>query len=450
MIISQELHNVRLNDTRLERRVGVVCQNFMKNPNKSIPAASSDWAQTKACYRFLNNRKVTREKLLNPHYTQTGERCKSRGSILVIEDTTTLSYPAHKGKRGFGVVGTKSEQGRGMLVHSTLAVDHMTHEPLGLIHQEVIIRKEFYPSRGNRRSKRNRATESSKWLGGIRSFVDLLPDKNDAIFVADREADFFDFMQEITTSGNSFVIRQVHNRKTDGGYISEVLEKSRTMGECSVTIQRNGTRKQRIARIELSVCQEIAIYPPIALDRKGQPLLVNILCAQEMDPPPDTEPLNWKLITTLPVNSEASCKDVLKCYQSRWMIEEFHKGLKTGCSIEERQLIERSAIENLLGIFSVIAVILLHLRFCSRTDNQTNNFTPLMSETQKEILIRRFENLGTKPKPRELLIAVARLGGFLARKGDGDPGWLLIIKGYMALLEMEQGYLLALKHMGKR
>jgi len=450
MFISQELQKVNFNDDRLNKRALIIGNHFMDNPHKSIPQAFGDWANTKACYRFLNNQKVTRNKLIEPHYSQTIKRCNSADKVLLIQDTTTLSFGTHEGKKGFGPVNTKSEPGKGMFVHSTLAVEKSTREPLGIIHQDVIVRDGFYPKRGNRSDKLHRETESRKWMEGVDASFNSLANKKDTILIADREADFYDFMKRIINFGYSFVIRQVHNRKTINGYISTAIESAEYKGMHEVTIHRNGNRKKRIADIKISACENVEVYPPLALKRKGDLLPISIITAIEVNKSAKEPLLHWKLMTTLPVKSLTDCIEVIEYYQARWVIEEFHKGLKTGCSIEERQLSQRQSIENLLGVFSIISVILLHMRHCAKSTNGKSIKDTMMTDIQKTIIMNKFDLKSEHVDYQTLLICIARLGGFLARKGDGPPGWITLMRGYVKLIELEQGYQLAMKLMGKR
>lgn len=450
MFLSKELQNDNYNDGRLNKRALIVGNHFMDNPRKSIPRVFGDWANTKACYRFLNNQKVTRNKLMEPHYSQTVQRCNSTDKVLLIQDTTTLSFASHDSKQGFGPVCTKSEPGRGMFVHSTLAVEKTTKEPLGIIHQGVFVRDGFHAKRGNRKDKLHRETESRKWLEGVDASFAGLAHKKETTIIADREADFYDFMKKIIDYKYSFVIRQVHNRKTTDGFISMAIERAEYKGTHEVTIRRNGNRKDRIAKVNLFSCEKVEVYPPVALNRKGDLLSINIITAVEDHSDSEDPPLHWKLITTLSVKTLADCIEIIECYQTRWIIEEFHKGLKTGCSIEERQLIQRQSIENLLGIFSVISVILLHMRYCARDANGKSIKNSMMSDVQKTIVMSKFKLKNEQADYQTLLVCIARLGGFLARKGDGAPGWITLLRGYVKLIELEEGYLLAMELMGKR
>jgi len=444
MIFQEELQNVNLGDKRLDRRALVIGETFFRRPDKSIPVASETWAKTKACYRFLNNEKVDREKLLEPHYQQTKIRCEAQGRTLIIQDTTALSYPNHDGKMNFGITGTRNSKGRGVYVHTSLALNADTREPLGIVHQDVIIRNDFYPSSETQQDRLNRPTESQKWTNGISALKKLFPQKKDFVIVADREADVYVFMKEIIDSGYGFTIRQTQNRKSEEGLISSVIDKSEYRGEMLVDIPQRGGRKGRIAKMSLSSCKQVTIFSPLIRGRVLPPITINIVIVTDCV----DKNLSWILLTTLPVDTEEDCRKVVETYQARWMIEEFHKGLKTGCSIEERQLIEEGAIENLLALFSVISVILLHLRHRSRNDDKCDY--SLLSDSQMTILKFKFKKLSQNPTSKELLICIGMLGGFLGRKGDGMPGWIALVRGFMILYELEKGYLLAMELVGKR
>lgn len=448
MILSEEFKEVDLNDKRLNQRLVDIGNRFLQNPDKSIPYIGKNWAFTKACYRFFNNEKVSREKLLQPHFLQTKDRCENIEDILIIQDTTTLSYNTHKSKNGLGPINTRSDPGKGMLVHSSLAVSMNTSEPLGLVHQDIIIRKKFHATNETRKKRLERSRESEKWLDGVRKTKVLFPEKNDITIVGDREADTFDLIGLTLSSGYNFVIRQSRNRSTEMGLISDAIENARPKGVINVDIKRNGNRKARVARVQMLSCSNVRIFSPCVSGRKDPPIKLNIVIAKEVDENLEENPLYWVLLTNHAVSTKNDCKKIIENYQARWIIEEFHKGLKTGCSIEKRQLTNKDAIENILGLFSVISIILLHLRFCAKSNCKSNNL--MITDIQKEILCHTYKCDIKKITPKEILFNIAKLGGFLARKNDGWPGWITLIRGYMELEKLEQGYVLAMKLMGKR
>jgi hypothetical protein len=442
-----ESDQVSFGDVRIDNRCKHLLRSMYACPDKSFPKMTDSWGALKACYRFLNNEKVTRDKILAAHLQQTVHRSINRKAILAVQDTTTLSYPTHRSTVGLGHVGTRdSGLGYGMLVHSTFAIDIDSHEPLGILHQEVMVRDSVHPKEETYKERLTRPRESDKWINGVKMVKELLPLHSRIIHVADREADIYFLMKEIVDADHFFVIRQTRDRKTDDGTMTASLTMAQEKGSMSIDVPRNGTRKARRAIVSLRSCS-VVVHPPRVINRVGTALKVNVVVVTESMPPPGGAPLSWVLLTNEPVDSLEECIRIVQHYQARWGIEEFHKALKTGCSIEQRQVNTRGRLENVLGLSTIIAMVLLHLKYEARINEQapTETITP----TQLTILRKKFPHLSENASNKQVLHHIARLGGFLGRKSDGNPGWIVLMRGYYDLLLIEQGYLMALLLVGK-
>lgn len=447
MVFSNELNGLDLGDSRLNKRCMDILDMISKNPALSFPSMANTWGSLKAIYRFFCNPKVSRQKILDPHLVQTVTRCQQRKVLLAVQDTTTLSFSTHSGKKGLGHVGTTKESGLGMLVHNVIAVDGETREPLGVLSQEVIVRKNHHPSNETYRDRLKRPRESDKWLQGVREVKDLLPTADKILHVADREADIYFLMKEILQKEQGFVIRCARNRLTqEGNYLKDCIKQAAPKGEMIINVQRNGKRPHRKASVMLRSCT-VSILPPKVVGRKGVALSANVVVIEELEASPKETALFWVLLTSESVDSFEQCKNVMQYYQTRWLIEEFHKGLKSGCKIENRQLADRERLENALAVFSIMAIQLLYVRHCAHTNDFQKPYEGI-SESQRTILKHEFPKEDTDFDPQKTLILIARLGGFIGRKSDGMPGWITLMRGMQKLLLIEYGYTLA-QLMGK-
>jgi hypothetical protein len=449
MVLSDELEGMDLGDARLNERGMSILSAISANPARSFPKMADTWGTLKAMYRFFRNPKVTRGKILYPHIRQTVRRCEWRNVVLAVQDTTTLSYSTHSAAAGLGHVGAAaSGLGWGMLVHHVMAVDGETREPLGMLSQEVIVRERSYPSGETYKERLTRSRESEKWLRGLWCAKDLLKGHPKVIHVADREADIYFFMQEILQLCQGFVIRYVRNRLTeDGCHTNDWIAHAIPKGDMLVTVPRNGKRRERQARVTLRSCT-VAVCPPKVIDRKGMPLPVHIVVVEELKPPKGMEPLFWVLLTSEPLDTCKDCEQVVRYYQTRWIIEEFHKGLKTGCQMEERQLAGKERLENALAFFSIMASQLLYVRYCAHTGIFREPYEGV-SESQCLILRHKFPKECAQLNAQKTMLLIARMGGFIGRKSDGLPGWLTLMRGMYDLLLIEQGLLLGQKLVGK-
>jgi hypothetical protein len=170
---------------------------------------------------------------------------------------------------------------------------------------------------------------------------------------------------------------------------------------------------------------------------------MNVVEVREVEAPPAVEPLHWVLLTSWPIDDLSAVLRVVNAYTRRWLIEEYHKALKTGASVEESQLSSARSIGALIGILAVVAVRLLNMKLLAAA-RPNDALEP--DELGAEALTILEKKVGT-PKEgwtnQSVIVAVARLGGFLARKSDGNPGWISIWRGWHRLMLMVQGFLLA-------
>lgn len=441
-IIAKEFATVELGDKRLARRCEKLAKSVIISPDKSLPAACGNWANTKAAYRFFSNERVTREGVLLPHIDSTVERCNRQKAILAIQDTTSLNLTRHKATKGLGPIAA-SKKLRGMLVHTTMAVDADGGEVLGLLGQKVWVRTGYKPKGETWSQLHKRSRESQRWIDGVeRTAESELACLVIAVF--DREGEIFEAIETLQAHKQSFVIRASRKRPlaNGAGYVLDAVRKASERGFMDVDIPaRNGAAK-RVAHLTLrSMIAEVA--PPAYRKQKGNPIRVSVVAALEEQPPQGTDPLEWFLFTDEPCQTSEECQRVVRIYTYRWKIEEFHMGLKTGCRMEERQLQERQRLEALLGLFDVIAVMIVRLRdLALRKDAVAAS--RVLNATQLQLLHTKHPKLGPQPVAREALRAVAQLGGFLGRRSDGDPGWRTLWRGMHALLLMEAGYHLGL------
>ncbi|MFH1052842.1 MAG: IS4 family transposase [Candidatus Woesearchaeota archaeon] len=121
----------------------------------------------------------------------------------------------------------------------------------------------------------------------------------------------------------------------------------------------------------------------------------------------------------------------------RWIIEEYHKCLKTGCRFEQRQLKNNRRIERLMGFLAVVALRLLQLR--EQMKNGQYIARSYVPDLALEVLAKKISLDPESITLRQFWIEVAKIGGFLARKSDGDPGWITIWRGWNDLQKMCEG-----------
>lgn len=443
-----EFGGVEFGDVRLDRRLIMMVQQLAADPGRSIPKAMGDWGAAKAVYRFCAHEDVTRAGILNPHYHATSARIGAGGDVLIVQDTTFLNFTHHPATEGLGPIGSRAMKNklRGVLVHSSLAVEADSHQVLGLLDQQVIVR-ELCQTKGVRsRKTRPRPLESAKWPIAVRSAVQRSPQANRLIFVFDREGDTFEAVEQIQDVGARFVIRGGSNDRRletagpERAYLLESIRKASVVSGMAVALPAGGGRRARTAEVVLRSAT-YGIMPPKDRQGRGTPRDVNVLWIHEENAPTGQTGLDWLLLTSEAVDTPKAAERVVRMYCGRWKIEEWHKALKTGCKIEERQLEEWDRLEVLLGIYSVIAWRLLVLRDAARAMAECP--AEVLTDEDRTILHRLAPKLPKKASARDYLRTIAKLGGFLGRKGDKDPGWMTLWHGYTRLCDMRTGFRLS-------
>jgi len=443
--VRDELSGAKLGDARLNRRLGKIVRALSAQPAVSVPQASGNWAATKATYRFWDHEALTAEAILAPHVAQTVARCQAQPRVLAVQDTSVFNFSAHPATRGLGP--SSNGQGQALLVHSALAVS-LDGVPLGVLHQHTWTRASTRPN--HRRNRTTAAKESQRWLTALQTTQMVLPPEVGVITVADREADLYDLFALPRRPGSDLLIRASQNRRVDAaaGLVWDALRAAPVAGELTVDVPRHDDQPARTARLRLR-WRSLAWQPP--RHRKGgraqlAPLPLQVLLAEEVEPPSVKARLQWLLVTTLPVTSWAEAVQVLAWYTLRWRVERFHFVLKSGCQIEQLQLAEADRLTRALATYSIVAWRLLWLTYAAR--QQPAQPCSLVLTTAEWQLLHQthWPHQPLPAAPPSLQQAVrwlAQLGGFLARTSDGAPGVKTLWRGLRRLTDLLAGWQLA-------
>ncbi len=436
----------KLGDSRRNKRLVKIAANLAAHPGGTLPQAFPDWAELKAAYRFFGQSGVTFPRVLAPHLEGTRQRCRQPGEYLLIEDTTLLDYSRHPATEGLGVIGDGG--GRGFELHGALAVriESWTLEQrpegwmVGLFDQQG--RRPQPAPRGETRGQRlSRPRKSQSWAAAIKS-AGRPPEGSQWIYVADRESDIYEVLRLCQQHGVDFVIRACQDRRLAGsaGHLRAALNQAPVLAQSTVEVRSRAGQGARTARVELRSVR-VDLDGPWRPGRWQAPLLdVGVVEVRETPVPEGLkQPLHWILLTALPCTTPAQGQRVVGCYTARWWIEEYHKALKSGAGVEASQLERGDRLEPLIAVLAVVAVRLLGAKLLARSRPESFDAAASFGPEMLAILEQK---LG-KPKSgwtnQNVIIATARLGGFLARKHDGLPGWQTIWRGWLRLLWMCEG-----------
>ena len=431
---------VQLHDMRRTRRAVQAATNLAENPLGSLPAQMHTWKETKALYRWLDEPDVTFAALMQPHFQQTRAQATGEDVVLLVQDTTDIDLSHRHKISGVGQIG--NERGRGFFVQTVLAVRPQTREVLGCMAQEPFVR--IPAPEGEQRSQRRKREEreTDVWMRQVQA-IGTSESGSLWVHVGDRGADMFPFFQACRSTQTHFLVRAAQNRRVQESEeeISYSLTQARAFpSQASRVLElpaRHGHQK-RSAQLQLA-CGQMTLLPPRHEPRAGkEPLTVWVIRVWEEEAPEGEEPLEWVLLTSVPTTTLEQAWERVEWYRHRWLVEDYHQCLKSGCRIEERQLQTVDGLMRLLGLLSPLAVRLLQVRACAREDPER----PAYEVIEPLMLAVLAEHAGGSPLSMTLGTfwrEVARLGGYLARSHDGPPGWRTIWKGWLSLQTLLEG-----------
>ncbi len=442
----QQFGNAELGDVRRTRRAVKLGRQMLRQPEKSLPEQTMSWADTKASYRLFSEEDVTFEAITHPHQVAAREASSARAVTLMVQDSATLDYSSHPATTDLGPVG--DGEGWGFIMHTTLAVDPSgPGEVLGMVDQRLFCRKGLLPKE-TKTARRHRRRESEIWSEVVRA-VGASPPGRRWVYVCDREGDNFELFAACRAVGVDFVIRVIQDRCCAPGHqapqpTEHLLKWVRALpaaGEKTLELRRRPQRKAREAQLQLAFAP-VTIFPPSGERRKYAPWRGWVVRVWEEHTPRGEEPIEWVLLTSVRVEQVKQAKGISSWYSLRWLIEEYHKCLKTGCRVEERQLETRDRLEPCIGLLSIVAVRLLQLKFAART-NPDQPARKCLSPLHLRVVAKFLRQPLSTLTAGDLWRGVARMGGFLARKHDGDPGWQTVWRGLEKLDALVEGAQLA-------
>jgi Domain of unknown function (DUF4338)/Transposase DNA-binding/Transposase Tn5 dimerisation domain len=442
-----EFGTVDLGDRRLNRRAVEIARDFYARPQAQIPQACQTRARTKATYRFFRHPNTNMDDLVEPHRKSSYQRIAEHKMVLCPQDTTSLNYSAHPATENLGPIGSSKDGPIGLIVHDTMAFT-IEGTPLGLLDVQCWARDaEQFGKKHKRKQLPIEQKESYKWLRSFQSVAEAQRHCPDTMLISigDREADIYELFHLALQdpNGPQLLVRAEYDRLLqDGqGHLWSTVASQPRIGIQEVHVPRRATVAARVARLEVRFA-EVTLKPPSDKTQYG-PLKLWAVLAQETDAPPNIAPLRWMLLTTRRVTNFDEATEKIAWYTKRWSIEIYHRTLKSGCNIEERQLGDADTIEACLAIDMVVAWRVYHLTKLGR-EVPDLPCTIFCEEDEWKALtsfiLRRPIVDGTPPTAHEYVRMLASLGGFLGRKCDGEPGTKSIWLGQQRLDDIKMAY----------
>lgn len=456
--VDHELDGGDFPDRRLKERLGKILGDLGRRIGGTLPAACQDWAATKAAYRFFSNPRVDESVILAGHFAATKARfAATTGPILVLHDTSEFSFQRDRSEAIGQISLIKGRHAThtvcGVLMHSSLVLTR-DGVPLGLAAVKFWTRDKFKGT--NALKKKVNPTripieqkESIRWLENVARSTKLLGDPARCIHIGDRESDIFELFCAAQEAGTSFLVRTCVDRLAgDGGTtISAIMEREPIRDDHVVEVRDDQGRTSTV-RMGLRF-RRLTVQPPIGKHRRYPALSLTVIHADEQGAPVGREPIRWKLLTNLPVEDVNSAIEKLNWYAERWKLETYHKILKSGCHAEQAKLRTADRLTNLLAVLCVVGWRVFWLTMTNRSVPDAPAEVAL-TEAEVEVLDRLDGNTSqpTRPAVSHYLVAIAKLGGYLARAKDPPPGNMVMWRGLTRLMDIQLGFELSVRVMG--
>jgi hypothetical protein len=440
-----EVRTTRLGDPRLELRLPKMVEAFVEHPEASCTEALGK-AGAKAAYRFWDNSRVNAEDVLAGHVAQCVQRSLKYSEVLVAQDTSEINLTNHPATTGTGYLG--SPHCRGLLLHSLLVISP-TGVPLGVARQFTWTRPvQQLGKRHRRRTTALQDKESQRWLDGLTATEKSFTQHPHVVLMGDRESDLFDLFAASRPTNIDLLVRVCREKRRvehPARYLDAALKSVPVRGHVKIHIPARANRQERTATITvrwLSLDVRAPCHGP-----KRPSVRLNFILVEEINPPKREKPIRWLLATTLAVESLPDALRYVQWYAYRWTIERFHFVLKSGCKIEERQLETVERMERAIPVFSIVAWRLLWLTLQARETPDASCTMILQEFEWQPLWIATHPGTDrppvTPPTMREAVRMIARLGGFLGRKCDGEPGPQTLWRGLRRLHDLALGWCLA-------
>ena len=436
-----EFGRVRFYDQRLKERLYKIADDFQGCPQGLIPEACGSKARAMGAYRFFENPKVSMDVLLASHTEAAIDRIRQHKIVLAPQDTTTLNYSTHPMTAGLGPTGTKRDQSIGLLLHDTMAFTE-AGTPLGVLDAQCWARDAKDKGKRNRRKQLPiEQKESRKWLRSFRKVAEVQKacPNTKLISVGDRESDIYELFLEASrdADGPGLLVRmnRAARRKVGGIPLWEFMSGRPVDDIAPLHIPHSGSRKARDTFLDVRFA-EVQLQPPKRLKSCQTIRAWAVYVCEQSQHAIDGDAIEWMLLTTVEVTCFEQATQRIQWYARRWGIEVFHRTLKSGCRIKDRQLGTAHGLQACLGVDMVVAWRVYHLMMLAREMPdlpctvyfQREEWLALCCYTTKSPVPPK-----QPPSIGEAARMVGAMGGHLGRKLDGPPGAQTLWRGLQRL-----------------
>lgn len=461
--IKNELATIDLGDERRDRRVKRLAATLAASPALSVSGACCGFNETKAAYRLVHNESSDPEKVLAAHRDASLERARECDSLLLIQDTTELDYTKYSSMDGTGPIS--SPERRGFFLHSYLLIAEEEGVPLGICGTQMWSRDDQEHGKNViRKLLPIEQKESMRWLDGYTQACEISQALSKPVaMVADRECDIYEIFAQYDALAQKqqpradFIVRASHDRALDNGsMLFETVFTAPVIGQYEIEVSEKiqnkktstGSRQKTLRKARLSMMEvrttRVTLRPPYRPDKQLSTVELTVICAKEKNPPPDQPPVQWIVLTNLNVKKFSQAQRILKAYAARWLVEEYHRTLKSGCKVESLRFGDVDAVQLLLSLYIVIAWRILYLRDLSRCAPTLPGSDFFAAPEWKSACLMKKRSPTRAPTLEEMIHIVGEFGGFRRTKTSPFPGPECLWRGLVKL----QHYTEALSSVG--
>jgi hypothetical protein len=458
--VNNNFSNLAFTDIRRTNRVMKIASAMSKSPGNSIPQLCKNFYDVKATYNLFKHEEATPDVIQASHRKFLQHGMQKGGSFLLIEDTSDISYSSKKQRiAGLGPIGQGEDQMQGFLLHSTLLakwespnnvspIKKPSIAVLGLIDQQYVIRQPALKKDGKKIPKKSisiddaKTRESIMWQNTPLRISQYCANKNaQYVRICDRAADIYEVLLDSQEKGFGFVIRAAQNRKLAGSEnkLFDLARQASSLGSFELFLRNRPEQPARTARLQVSTTPVI-ICP--SRRKKDWGKFKNIACSVvrvwEEQAPEKQQTIEWFLLCDQKITTFAQAINCALQYSCRWLIEDYHKALKTGLGAEKLQLESANRLFAAIAIMSIVALRLIAMREQFRTNASNAADQAGLTTLELKVLLLYFKR--KIETVYDVGLAIGRLGGHLNRKGDGPPGLITLWRGMLILQNLIEGY----------
>lgn len=437
--VKNEMAKQDMGDVRLNRRLEKLIGTLSIEPSMSLPCANDTWAETFATYRLFDNDRVNFQSIMSGHKAATLTRIQNESVVLIPQDTTFLNFATDDKSKRMGTLRSKNPNQQ--LLHTSIAITP-SRVNLGVVEGSMWQRDEK-PAGRSRNTKDIEEKESQRWIDHYQRACDIQGQSPDTtiVSIADREGDIHEWFQYAESlavdSRAAYIVRAKANRSLllddeERMPLWDYLNSLKSLGNYSVNVPRRNGEPGRNAKVDV-YSSEVQLA---GRGKKRQTLSLHAVYLRERCPPEGKKGIEWMLLTDLPVEGFMQAQIIIEWYRCRWEIETYFRVMKGSCDIEKNRLRTETRMLNCIAVYMIISWRLHSITMLSRRDSE-RPCTDVFSEREWTILwVMRTKTRPPKIAPtlRKAVHMLGGLGGFLGRKGDGEPGVKAIWQGYDKLL----------------